>query len=65
MEIKTIGSDHLARLESELKNFSNTSFKFFDLGVLHTRLNTEPIHPITQKLKESGLVEGVRFPMAT
>ena len=64
MEIKVVGYDRLIGLESDLKHFSDTSFKFYDLGDLHRRLNTHPIHPITQKLKESGLVLVIGFPMA-
>ena len=62
MAIRVAGYDPLVGLENELKNLSDT-FKFFDLGDLHRRLNTQPIHPITQKLKESRLVEVVGFPM--
>ena len=51
---RVVGFDHLIGLESELKKFSDTSFKFYDLSNLHKILNTEPLHPITQKLKESG-----------
>ena len=65
MEIKVIGYDHLIGLESVLKNHSNTSFKFYDLGDLHRRLNTQSIHPITLKLKESGLVKANRLPVDT
>lgn len=63
MGSNTVGYDHLVGLESELNNLSYTSFKFFNLCDMHKRLNTQPIHPITYKLKESGLVEAIRFPM--
>lgn len=64
MTIRAAGYDKLIGLESELKELTDTSFKFYDLGDLHRRLNSQPIHPITQKLKESGLVEAAGFPMA-
>lgn len=63
MEIRVVGYDKLIGLESDLKELTDTSFKFYDLGDLHKRLNSQPIHPITQKLKESGLVEVVGFLM--
>ena len=63
MEIKASSYEKIIGLESELKELSNTSFKFYNLGDLHRRLNSQPIHPITQELKDSGLVEDSRFPM--
>ena len=53
-----------ASLESEFRSFLDTLIKFYDLGDLHRRLNSQPIHLITHKLKESGLVEAAGFPMA-
>ena len=63
MAIKATDYDKRIGLESELKDLTDTSFKFYDLGDLHKRLSSQPIHPITQKLKESGLVEVVGFLM--
>lgn len=63
MEIRVVGYDRLIGLESELNIFLDTLFKFYDLGDLYRRLNSYPIHPITQKLKESRLVEAIGFPM--
>ena len=63
MFIRALGYDQLIGLESELKNLTDTSFKFYELGDLHQSLNSQPIHPITQKIKESGLVEVARFSM--
>lgn len=64
MEIRASGYDRLVGIESQLKYFDNTSFKLYDLGDLHRRLSTQPIHLIIQKLKESGLIETTFFPMA-
>lgn len=65
MTAKASGSDRLIGLGSDLKEVSNTSLRFFDLRDFHRRLNSHPIHPpITQKLKDSGLVEDARFPIA-
>ena len=63
MTIKGASYDKLIGLESELKELTYISFKFYDLGDLHRRLNSQPSHPITQKLKESGLVEVAIFLM--
>ena len=50
MTIRATSYNNLISLESELKELKNTSFKFYDLGDLHRRLNSQPIHPITQNL---------------
>ena len=63
MTMRAASYAKLIILESELKYLTNTSFKFNDLHDLHRRLNFQPVHPITQKLKESGLVEAAIFPM--
>ena len=63
MEIKVEGNDKLIGLESDLKELTYTSFEFYDLGDLHRRLNSQPIHLITQNIKESTLVEVVGFPL--
>ena len=52
MTIRAAGYEKLIDLESELKDYTDTSFKFYDLGDLHRRLNSQPIHPITLKLRE-------------
>ena len=64
MTIKDIGYDKLIGLENELKQFIDTSFKFYDLRDLHIILNSQSIHQITQKIKESRLVEVSHFPNA-
>ena len=63
MEIRATSYDKIIGLESELKELIDTSFKFYNLGDLHRRLNSQSIHPITQKLKDSGLVKEISFPM--
>lgn len=63
MAVKASSYERLIGLENELKEVSDTSLRFFDLGDLHRRLNSILIHPITQKLKESGLVQAVGFLM--
>ncbi len=63
MAIRDVGYDRLISLESELKDYTDTSFKFYNLGDLNRRLNSQSIHPITLKLKESGLLEETKFPM--
>ena len=47
MKIKAAGHDKLVGLESELKDLIDTLFKFYDLGDLHRRLNSQPMYPIT------------------
>lgn len=42
----------------------DTSLRFYDILDFQRRLNTEPIHPITEKLCGSGLVEAAGFPVA-
>lgn len=64
MVVKASCKKRLIGFESELKDVSDTSLRFFDCGDLHRRLNSVPIHPIIQKLKESGQVEAIGFPMA-
>ena len=63
MEIKAAGYDKLIGLESELKELTDTSFKLYNLGHLHKRLNSQPIHSSTHKLKVKELVEAAGFPM--
>ena len=63
MEIRAAGYDKLIGLESELKEITDTSFKFYNLGDLHRRFNSQPIHPITQNLKERKPAKVVIFLM--
>lgn len=63
METRVAGYECLIGLEIELKHYSGTSFKLYDLGDLHKRINSQPIHLITLKIKESGLAEANGFPM--
>lgn len=60
MVTKFVGYDNLNAIDCELKSLSDTQLRFYDLGDLHRRLNSEPLHPIARKLKESGLVEAVQ-----
>lgn len=50
-------------VKSTWKNISDTSLRFFDMQDFQRRLRTEPIHPITEKLRGSGLVEAAGFPI--
>lgn len=63
MTIKVASYERLMGLESELKELTDTFFKFYNLGDLHRRLNSQPIQPITMKLKKSGLVDAYDFLM--
>ena len=57
MASKFIGYDNLNRINYTLKSLTDTQLHFYDLRNLHRRLWADPIHPIINKLKESGLVE--------
>lgn len=63
MAIRTDMQDRLPGLEFKLKDYTDTSFHYYEIHDLHKRLISQPIHPISLKLKESGLLEAVGFPM--
>ena len=58
------GFDGLGGIKSTWQNISDTSLRFFDMQDFQRRLRIEPVHPITEKLCRSGLVEAARFPVA-
>lgn len=64
MTMKFAGYANLNGIDSEWKGLTDTRLKFYDLGDLHRRLRSKPIHLVARKLKESGLVEAARFPVA-
>ena len=47
-----------------LQSFTNTSLHFYDMQDFQRRLRSESIQPITKKLRGSGLVEAIGFPVA-
>ena len=53
----------LNSIKSQLGEFIDTSLGFFNMMDFQRRLRADHIHPITEKLKGSGLVEGVGFPI--
>ena len=58
------GFDGMGGIRSTWQNITDTSIRFYDILDFQTRLSTEPIHPITEKLRGSGLVEAAGFPVA-
>ena len=56
--------DGLGRIKSTWKNIIDTSLHFFNMQDFQRRLWIEPIHPITKKLQECGLVETTAFLVA-
>ena len=63
MEARFCGFDGLNGIKSTLQNLTDTSLRFYDMEDFQRRLGAEPIHPITEKLRDSGLVEAAGFPV--
>ena len=61
MAARFCGFDGLNGIKSTLQNLTNTSLRFYDMDNFQRRLEAEPIHPIMEKLKDSGLVEVAKF----
>ena len=55
--------DGLGGVKSTWQDILDTSLCFFDMLDFQRRLRAEPIHPITEKLCRSGLVEAAGFPV--
>ena len=64
MEARFYGFDGLNSIKSTLQNLTDTSLRFYDINDFQRRLRVEPIHPIIEKLRDSGLVEAAGFPVA-
>ena len=64
MAARFSGFDGLNGIKSTLQNLTDTSLRFYDMQDFQWRLKAEPIHPITKRLRGSGLVEAVGFPVA-
>lgn len=56
--------DGLGGIKSAWSTITDTSLRFYDMQDFQRRLKTDPIHPITEKLRVSGLVEVAGFPIA-
>ena len=63
MAARFIGFDGLGRIKSAWSTITDTSLHFYDMQDFQRRLRTEPVHPITEKLKGTRLVEATRFPI--
>ena len=63
MATKFAGFDGLGGIKSAWSTISDTSLHFYDMQDFQRRLRTDPIHPITEKLRGSGLVEAAGFPV--
>ena len=63
MAAKFCGFDGLNGIKSTLQNLTDTSLRFYDMDDFQRRLGAEPIHPIMEKLRDSGLVEVTEFPV--
>ena len=64
MVARFCGFDGLNGIKSTLQNLTDTSLRFYDIDDFQRRLGAEPIHPITKKLRDIGLVEVAGFPVA-
>ena len=64
MAARFLGLDGLGEIKSAWSAIMDTSLSFYDMQDFQRRLGIEPIHPITQKLKGSGLVEAASFHVA-
>ena len=63
MAARFAGFDGLSGIKSAWSTITDTSLCFYDMPDFQRRLRTEPVHPITERLKGSGLVEAVGFPI--
>ena len=64
MVARFYGLDGLNDIKSTLHNLTDTSLRFYDIDDFQRRLGVEPIHPIIEKLRDSGLVEVAGFTIA-
>ena len=64
MAARFAGFDGLSGIKSAWSTIMDTSLCFYDMQDFQRRLRTEPVHPITERLKGSGLVEAAGFPVA-
>ena len=64
MATRFAGFDGLGGIKSAWSTITNTSLCFYDMQDFQRRLREEPIHPITEKLRGSGLVEVAGFLIA-
>ena len=64
MTARFAGFDGLGGIKSTWSIITDTSLRFYDMQDFQRRLKIEPIHPITEKLKGSRLVEAVGFHVA-
>ena len=62
MAARFSGFNGLNGIKYTLQNLTNTSLRFYDMDDFQRRLKEKPIHPIMERLRESGLVEVVGFP---
>ena len=63
MAARFAGFDGLGGIKSACLTITDTSLYFYDMQDFQRRLRAEPIHPITEKLRGSGLVEAAGFPV--
>ena len=64
MAARFAGFDGLGGIKSTWSTITDTSLRFYDMQDFQRRLRTEPVHPIIERLKGSGLVEAAKFPVA-
>ena len=57
------GFDGVNGIKSTLQNLTDTSLRFYDMDDFQRILKENFIHPIMERLKESGLVEAAKFPI--
>ena len=63
MAARFAGFDGLGGIISAWSTITDTSLYFYDMQDFQRRLRTELVHPITEKLKGSRLVEAAGFPI--
>ena len=61
MATRFAGFDGLGGIKSSWLTVTDTSLHFYDMQDFQRILRAEPVHPITEKLRGSGLVEAVGF----
>ena len=64
MATRFVGFDGLGGINSAWSTITDTSLCFYDMQDFQSRLRAEYVHPIMEKLRQSGLVEVVGFPIA-
>ena len=63
MAARFAGFDGLSGIKFAWSTITDTSLRFYDMQDFQRRLRTEPVHPITERLKRGRLVDAAGFPV--